>query len=99
MESLIEFRKQIWTSGDGKLVPFKYTPIGELQDEHLANIINHCKIQSENYPPSLIFMLEIEASSRKLTKKFLDRGPIPWKHQDRWMMLNEDTQTYEVIGR
>jgi len=93
--NLETFRKRRWLSADGRS-----TPIGELSDTHLANIITHCKEQFENYGQRLISLLEQEAASRKLTAAFLSRAPIPWQDVDgKWKRYNFQTQAYEVIGR
>lgn len=88
-----------WEAANGRK-----TILNDLEDTHLANIINYIKgpphPHKPNYPDWLLPVLTRIAEERKLTDKFLSRAPIPWKDVDgKWKRLNLDLCWYEVIGR
>lgn len=74
---IFQFKEILWSTMDNR-----HLPIRCVSDEHLANIIWHCKgnnFQKLVYPKSLIRSLEREASVRNLTSSFLRRAPIPYR--------------------
>lgn len=93
--SLEQFRTIRWGTANGRIIE-----IGDLTDDHLANVIHHCQQTPQVYPANFIPMLLREADSRNLTEYFLSRAPIPWQDEDgKWKRLNIEQGEYEVIGR
>lgn len=64
----------IWISVDGRVFE-----LHEISDEHLKNIIRHCKLY--NYSLSTIETLEQEALRRGFKEKFVGQA-IPWRDKD-----------------
>ena len=81
----------IWTTHAGKQAPLK-----DLEDSHLANILDWWKqndFEGENplYPVVMKLIKE-----RGLTQEYLDRAQIPYKNEnDKWEIC-KDHQFIEV---
>ena len=74
-----------WTDSYGRK-----TLIQNLEDTHLANIINYLK-QSEDNRKEMLPILELEAN-RGLSQTFLERAEIPHKNPktNQWMLWNKE---------
>lgn len=82
--------EQVWESYDGKK-----TKIKDLEDTHLANIINHMK-KLGGYPNCFISFMEEVARKRGLKPEFLARSEIPHKDKDGNWRLWDQKLNYPV---
>lgn len=89
--------KTVWGTYDGRLLH----PV-DIEDTHLANIIHHIKktneISRNGYSESTLWVMEVEAKRRGLTKEFLDRAEIPHFKNGRWMLWNYEQGCPKKVG-
>lgn len=87
-----------WITAEGKKIAIK-----DLVDTHLANVIHHMTKSpwSYNFTISDVNPFLREAKKRKLTKAFLERAPIPFKHKKdkKWKLYDYDAKKYKTVGR
>lgn len=72
-----EFAKAEWTTADGRRIR-----IGQLENNHLANIIDWIIKNRSAYEPHADWLLagfHREAEARGLTIRFLEQAPYPYE--------------------
>ena len=85
-------KKSIWTTNDGRRIPFN-----KLEDTHLANIINFIG-NSGCHSPNILKILKDIAKERGLKKEFLERAQIPYKNKNKkWEIYNFKEHIFQEI--
>lgn len=89
---MIWTRETIWTTHDGRR-----RALGELEDTHLANLIQYMS-KMLVYKPSLLKLLKDIAKERGLKQEFLERSQIPYKNKhNKWEIYNFEEHTFQEI--
>lgn len=84
-------REMEWGTLDGRWIKVK-----DLEDTHLANVINH--IQIYNLSSKMLLACVKEAKRRGLKREFLERACIPYKKDGKWMIWSEDQRSEIEVG-
>lgn len=84
-----------WTDAHGKS-----ERICDVSDTHLANMINHVKLEFQRYiGMGLLEALEREAQFRGLSEEFLKMAPFPYVGPDGyWMTLDRKAMRPKRLG-
>ena len=85
-------REYEWHCADGRIIEIK-----ELEDTHLANIIQALKKNQRGH--ALISVMEEEAEYRGLSTDFLSLAQIPYKKDGAWYTWCFATQQEKIISK
>ena len=93
MIHIIIDRDMVWTTFDGR-----HIKIRDLEDTHVANLIDYLSHRRLSRDGELITFLKKEAKLRGLKEGFLERAQIPHKDSEGNWMIWDHARGPKIVG-